>query len=197
MMKKNMRVLPWVIMILVLAAPAPRVSAQSTGAAAGTGTSSTFDTTGFPQWAKDLRRWDIIAFGSFPFTMFAATFAMDTRRWIDQNGMDFSEDGRRYAPWPLKSAGAISMSNRELETSLIIAASLSVAIAFADLIIVQIKRHKERQRAESLPGGNVIINTSPWPEGSGGGGSAGTGSPESETPAEGKTPADAGTPAEP
>jgi hypothetical protein len=158
------------ILMLAPAVPARHAAAQTTGGSTGSGgstgnlTSTVFDTSDFPLWAKDLRRWEIVAFGTFPFTMFAATFAMDTRRWIDQNSMDFSEDGRRYAPWPFKSAGAVDMTNKEHETTLLVAAGISVALAFADLIIVQIKRHKERQRAESLPAGTIIIDKSPWPE---------------------------------
>ena len=161
-MRKTIRVTLFVIMIPLLFFPSPRAAAQTTGAITG---SSTFDTTGFPQWAKDLRRWDIVAFGAFPFAMFATTFAMDTRRWIDANSMDFSEEGRRYAPWPFKSAGAVGMTKEEQETTIIIAAGISVAVAVADFVIVQIKRQKERQRAESIQAGNVIINKSPWPEG--------------------------------
>jgi len=123
-----------------------------------------FDTTGFPQWAKDLRRWEIVAFGSFPFTMFYTTFCIDMRRWSDANGMDMSEEGRRYAPWPLKSAGAVLMDRKEFETVLKIAACASVGIAFTDLIIVQIKRYKARKKAESLPAGTTIITRTPWPE---------------------------------
>jgi len=123
-----------------------------------------FDTTGFPQWAKDLRRWEIIAFGSFPFTMLFTTTGMDMYRWSDANGMDMSEEGRRYAPWPLKSAGAVSMEKEEFETVLKIAACLSIGIAFADLIIVQIKRYKARKKAEAMPAGTTIITRTPWPE---------------------------------
>ncbi|MDR0442884.1 MAG: hypothetical protein LBH44_05720 [Treponema sp.] len=126
--------------------------------------SSTFDTTDFPQWAKDMRRWDIIAFGSFPFTMLLSMTAMDTYRWNNANGMNFSEEGRRYAPWPLKTAGAIEMTTEEFERTLIIAASLSAAVAFTDLIIVKIKRQKERRRIESRPTGSIIINRSPYQE---------------------------------
>jgi hypothetical protein len=77
--------------------------------------------------------------------------------------MDWSEEGRRYAPWPLKSAGAVKMTNREQEMTMAIAAGLSGAIALADFVIVQIKRHSERKRAESLPAGTPIITKKPWP----------------------------------
>jgi hypothetical protein len=125
--------------------------------------STSFDTSGFPQWGKDLRRWEIVAFGSFPFAMFTATFAMDTTRWAN-HGMSWTDEGRRYAPWPLKSAGAIKMTNHEQEMTMAIAAGISGGVAIADLVIIQIKRHKARQRALSLPVGTPIISKRPWPE---------------------------------
>jgi hypothetical protein len=159
-MKKTIKLL--VIIAAVSAVSVRYAAAQTAGDTVLA--SNVFDTSGFPLWAKDLRRGEIVAFGSFPFAMFATTFFMDTRRWIDNNGMDWSETGRRYAPWPLKSAGAIEMTNREHETTLIIAASLSAAIALTDFIIVQIKRHQAQRRAENLPAGNIIINQKPLTE---------------------------------
>ncbi|MDR0487281.1 MAG: hypothetical protein LBG91_03440 [Treponema sp.] len=155
-----------VIMFLFLLVSVFHLTAQSTGTQStstqSTGTTAASDAISFPQWAKDMRRWDIIAFGSFPFAMFTATFFTDMVRWNDANGLDFSEDSRRYAPWPLKSAGAVEMSSKEFERTLIIAAGLSVAVAFTDLIIVQIKRQKERRRIESMPAGSAIINKIPY-----------------------------------
>ena len=129
----------------------------------GTADQEKSETVAFPQWAKDLRRWEIILFGSFPFTMLTATFGMDMYRWKKANNYDFSSEGRRYAPWPIKSAGAVFMSNEEVKRTIFIAAGLSVAIAMTDLIIVQAKRNKARKRAESLPVGTTIINRTPRP----------------------------------
>ena len=123
---------------------------------------SIMESTTLPQWVKDLRRWEIITFGSFPFTMFTATFAMDMFRWSQANGLDFSDAGRRYAPWPLKSAGAIAMESKEQELTITIAAGLSVLVACTDMIIVQVKRNRERKRAEALPVGTTIITKTPW-----------------------------------
>jgi len=147
-----------ILLFLLAAVPALHTPAQTNK------TPSFFDTTGFPQWVKDLRRWEIVAFGSIPFTMFTASFAMDMYRWNDANGMNFSDEGRRYAPWPLKSAGAIVMESKEQETVFVIAASLSVAVAMADQVIIQIKRYRDRKRAEALPVGTTIITRKPWPE---------------------------------
>jgi len=125
---------------------------------------SIFESKKVPQWTKDLRRWEIVAFGSIPFTLLFSSFAVDMYRWQKANGMDFSADGRRYAPWPMKSAGAVGLTRREQEMVFIIAASLSVSIAMTDLLIVQIKRRKARKRAEALPAGTAITTPKPWSE---------------------------------
>jgi len=149
-----------VIMSALLVFPVFRATAQEEPAA----NSTAFDMTGFPQWSKDLRRGEIVAFGSFPFALFATTFITESFRWSAEANMDWSEEGRRYAPWPFKSAGAIDMSNKEREMTFVTAAGLSVAIALTDFIIVQIKRSKERRRAESLPSGTAIIDRKPYPD---------------------------------
>jgi hypothetical protein len=146
------------LFFLLLAIPVSLVPAQTNST---TTTNNFFDLSGSPQWVRDLRRWEIVAFGTIPFAMFTATFAVDMFRWNKANGMDFSDSGRRYAPWPLKSAGAIAMEPREIETTLIIAASLCVTVAFTDLIITQIKRAKARKRAEALPHNATTINRRP------------------------------------
>ncbi|MDR1859100.1 MAG: hypothetical protein LBQ69_06475 [Treponema sp.] len=145
------------LFFLLLALPVFLAPAQTSS----TTSSETFVPETAPQWVKDLRRWEIVTFGSFPFTMFMATFAMDMYRWSQANGMDFSDEGRRYAPWPLKSAGAIAMESKEQELTIMMAAGLSVVVALADLIIVQIKRSKARKRAEALPSGTTIITRTP------------------------------------
>jgi hypothetical protein len=145
------------LFFLLLAIPVVLAPAQT-----NTNTNNNFfDLSDAPQWVKDLRRWEIVAFGTIPFAMFTATFGMDMYRWYNANGMDFSDSGRRYAPWPLKSAGAIAMEPREIETTLIIAASLCVTVAFTDLIITLIKRSNARKRAEALPHNATTINRRP------------------------------------
>ena len=142
--------------------PALKANAQSLSAT--NSTTATFDTSNFPQWAKDVRRFDIIAFGSFPFSMFFVSFAIDMVRWGNANGFDMSEQGRRYAPWPAKSAGAIEMTNDDYTQLILISAGVSVGIALLDLLIVNIKRNKERRRLESLPSGSYEIERKPYGE---------------------------------
>jgi hypothetical protein len=125
-------------------------------------TEAAFDSSELPQWVKDFRRFDIITFGAFPFSIFFVTFAEDMIRWNDANGLDFSEQGRQYAPWPLKSAGAYEMTNDEYTKTIWLAVGVSAAVALVDLIIVTIKRANERRRIESRPSGSYEIIKTPY-----------------------------------
>jgi hypothetical protein len=128
-----------VILLSMLLIPCFRAEAQDIF---DSETTSVFDTKGFPQWAKDFRRWDIIAFGTFPFSMFFVNFFHDMYRWNKANGMEFSEQGRRYAPWPFKSAGAVELTSNEFRRTIFLAVGLSAVLALTDLFIVKMKRIK-------------------------------------------------------
>jgi hypothetical protein len=114
-----------------------------------------FDTSEFPQWARDLRRAEIVAFGSFPFAFFFATISMDLYRSAT-HGWD-----RRYAPWPVKPAGSIDMTHDEHLLTLGLAAGGAVLIALTDYAIVRYKRSKAEQRSRELPAGTPIIIRKP------------------------------------
>jgi len=122
-----------------------------------------FDTTGLPQWVKDTRRFDIIAFGTFPFSMFFTTFFYDLHRWNKDNGMSFQD--RSYAPWPFKSAGAVDMTNQQFKRSILIAAGVSVVLAITDLLIVKYKRNQARRALEiKPPSGGTFSVVKTYPE---------------------------------
>jgi len=148
------------VFFLLLAISVSLAPAQTNNTTTNTN-NNFFDLSGAPQWVKDLRRWEIVAFGTIPFAMFTATFGMDMYRWNNANGMDFSDNGRKYAPWPLKTAGAYGMESHEMEQTLIIAAGLCVTVAFTDLIITLIKRSNAKKRAEALPHNATTINRRP------------------------------------
>jgi hypothetical protein len=151
--KRQKQLLRGLVFLLVFVALAGPLAAQTNPAIEGLSVS--FDMTGFPLWAKDLRRAEIVAFGSFPFTMFTATFFMDTAR-LAQHDYD-----TKYAPWPFKSAGAIDMTDDEHMIVLAAAGIGSIAISLADFTIEQIKRYKVKQRALRLPQGTPIITRTP------------------------------------
>jgi len=134
-----------------------------------------------PQWLRDLRRAEIVAFGSFPFAMFTATMGMDLYRWQRANGMSW--DDRSYAPWPLKSAGAVAMTDDEQKNTITLAIGLSLTVALVDHLIVRIRRQRERRRIEEMPAGTIIINRIPAEspaDGDSGNGDSGDESPVSE-----------------
>jgi hypothetical protein len=97
-------------------------------------------------WLKDLRRAEIVAFGSLPLTIFWTSFVMDMYRCA-VHGWD-----NRYAPWPFKGAGAVAMDGAEVKMMFTFAISSSLAIALIDHIIVRVKRAKvQRAAAASAP----------------------------------------------
>jgi hypothetical protein len=111
----------------------------------------------FPQWARDLRRAEIIAFGAFPFAMFFAITGVDTYRAATHDW------DSRYYPWPAKGPGAIEMDRDEHILTLQIAIAGSLAVALADHIILRVKRAGEQKQRLDLPEGDLIILRKPWP----------------------------------
>jgi hypothetical protein len=162
-----------VVLCVFLAAhlPAQSSGGNSTQTVAPNILPDTQSSSEFPLWARDLRRGEIVAFGSFPFTLFVSTFAVDSVRYFQHNR------DSKYLPWPFKGPGAVEMSRDERKKTLIIAAAASVAIAAIDFTIVQVKRNKERKRIEQESGGAAAeIIRSPIPEEE----------PEEESPEEGE-----------
>ena len=120
--------------------------------------STHFDMTGFPQWTRDLRRAEIIAFGSFPFMFFFTNLGVDTYRFAS-NAWDM-----RYAPWPLKPAGAVDQTHEQKVLTLGIAAGGSILIALIDFGIVMLKRNRAERESRNLPAGTPIIIRKPLDE---------------------------------
>ena len=141
------------IIISLLIIPSVRVYSQNLP--------NEFDTTGFPQWALDLRRWDVITFGIFPFCLFFVSVTTDAIRWYNETGWDFSEEGRRYAPWPLKSAGAYERTADEHFRNIFIAAGFAASLAIVDFAIVKIKKGVDRKRIQSRPASSYNIERRP------------------------------------
>ncbi len=91
----------------------------------------------FPQWAHDARRFEVIAFGSFPLTYMLGSLGYGLYNVSKGEEGNFSLFGDR--------------SQEDYEILLITAASLSLGVAVADLIIGKIKaaRKKKAQREYS------------------------------------------------
>ncbi|MDR2746542.1 MAG: hypothetical protein LBB77_03765 [Treponema sp.] len=152
------------ILFFVFLAFAVQLSAQSSGRNSAQTVApnilpDTQSSSEFPLWARDLRRGEIVAFGSFPFTLFVSTLAVDSVRYFQHSR------NSKYLPWPFKGPGAVEMSLDERKKTLLIAAAASVAIAAIDFTIVQVKRNREKERMERQnAGGAAKIIRSPIPE---------------------------------
>jgi hypothetical protein len=157
-------------LLILLLFPLSLAAQQSTSQ-----TSTQFDSSSLSPWARDLRRGEIIAFGSFPFTFLLAIFSVDCYRFFS-HGMN-----SLYAPWPAKPAGAIEMSQAEQGLTIAVAAGTSLLVAVVDHIIIRYKRYKKAQEIENLPRGTPIIiqrpRNSPAAEGDAEGNSGGENGP--------------------
>jgi hypothetical protein len=124
------------------------------------GSSTYFDMTGFPQWTKVLRRYEIVAFGSFPFSFLISAICMDLYRSSRHNWAS------GYAPWPVKmwSGASIDRTRTEQLRTIGFAVAGSLLIAAADLIIVQMEKGKERRHERIYPPGTPIIIRRPLDE---------------------------------
>jgi hypothetical protein len=109
----------------------------------------------YPQWVMDLRRTEVVTFGTIPFTWLIATTVVDLYRSSQQNW------DARYLPWPAKSAGGVPMTNDEYLLCIGLTAGLSITCALVDLIIINVKRYKTEMRNAQLPKGETIIKRRP------------------------------------
>jgi hypothetical protein len=152
-------IFPFVFLVFTVKLSAQSSGGNSTQTVAANILPDTQSSSEFPLWARDLRRGEIVAFGSFPFTLFFSTLAVDSARYF-QHDRD-----SRYLPWPMKGPGAVEMSRDERKKTLLIAAAASVVIAVIDFSIVQVKRNRERERIKQQNGGGTVdIIRIPIPE---------------------------------
>ncbi|MDR2658417.1 MAG: hypothetical protein LBC27_00290 [Spirochaetaceae bacterium] len=134
-------------MVLYMMAAAPPLSAQTTA-----GNTAAAEAIQFPQWSKDLRRAEIVAFGTIPFSWLISTVAVDISRTIKHNG------DSQYLPWPLKPAGAPAMTNDDFIFSIVLTLGISALAAVVDHIIIKYKRKQaEAIRLNKSPQEPIII----------------------------------------
>lgn len=91
---------------------------------------SEYEEDEFPVWLQDLRRAEIIAVGSFPFTFFLSQLSYGIYRFACH---DFTSD---YSPvFFMGSGSANPFTNEEKTTIILISLGLSAAMALTDFII--------------------------------------------------------------
>jgi hypothetical protein len=123
--------------LLVLALPAAAQQAD-----AGDGEPEEYEEEEFSPILRDLRRAEIVMFGSFPITLFLTLEAFDIYRYIDHYG---DSDVYRYTPWPYRSPDPAPYSSGEIAGILVTAVSASMLIAAADYIIGKAKEKRSER----------------------------------------------------
>jgi hypothetical protein len=116
----------------------------------------------WPQWAKDFRRADIIAFGVFPFAWFFTSIAIDLMRSAEHDWQD-----QRYYPWPLAPKDAVPWSNGDYTRALGIAAAAAISVALIDFVIIKIRRKKTETRERAYTPNPPVIKRTPFAENGG------------------------------
>ncbi|MBN1647429.1 MAG: hypothetical protein JW874_05295 [Spirochaetales bacterium] len=96
----------------------------------------------FPVWLRDLRRGEIIAIGSFPFTFFVSQLAYGFYRYYDH---DFDAN---YSPSFLMGSGSTAAyTDDEKRKIIVISLCLSAGMALVDFIIGKLKHDKKPGRS--------------------------------------------------
>jgi hypothetical protein len=110
----------------------------------------------FPDWQKDLRRAEIISFGSLPFVTFFASIYYEVFRYYTHD----QQEG--YLPWIFKDSDtAIEMSEDEQKMIILTSAGISVGVAVVDFSWRTIRRAIINRRAERESAGVEPIRIEP------------------------------------
>lgn len=145
-----------------------RAAAQSAAAPSSPPTPLPYEAKEFAPWLLDARRFETVAIGSFPLTIFYSTFAYDVFRWSTGTNAKGETIGTRFSPtllfWPLKPPNAVPTTKEEKQGIIIAAVSASVAVAAIDLVIMKVKEGEERKR--KLKASAVPAPPAESPEGS-------------------------------
>ncbi len=127
-------------MLLIFLLPRSVFSADS--ASQSTSAESSYDDIKFPQWAKDLRRTEIITFGSLPFVTMWTTMCYSMYEYNEfRNPLNKSSDG--FTTDDQKKVMALS-------------AAACVGLGLTDLAITLISRSAKRYKARRAKKHEII-----------------------------------------
>jgi hypothetical protein len=145
----------------------------------------------FHPFLRGARRFETVAIGSYPLTVFYTSFFFDCYRLITKS-IEAGAFDDRYMPWPFKSSNSVALTNDEKTGVLLAAASASILVAVIDIIILRAKERADARRKAAFEAANVRKEPPADAPGAGGVPPPGNG-----TPPEGGSPGEAdGTPPE-
>jgi hypothetical protein len=150
MMTCTTRSRQWALALL-LCFSASLLPAQSDGDAGSAGASpEPYSPDEFPGWARDLRRGEIIALGSFPVVLLLANVGYDAVRF-GRESLRAGEWNYTYAPWFFGPPDKPPLTEDERIGVILTAAGMSVGVALVDFIIGRIRADgpaRDRTRAD-------------------------------------------------
>ena len=132
--------------LIILAFLSPAYSATSST------TPEPYHDNEFPQFLKDIRRFEIVTLGALPFVSIQTTLTYSTFQYVNH---DFSS---AYFPNPF---AASSYSQDEQVGLLLTSLGICVGIGLTDLIIQLVKRNKSRKRSLILDSDLMITPVEP------------------------------------
>ena len=152
-----------------------------------------YDLSKFPQWAKDLRRFEIVSLGSVPFVMFTVTTVFSSYLY-------FSGENEQFINPFVRSA----YSEKQQMQIFFLSIGTGVFIGLTDLTINIIKRTSERKKAMRIKAAEDQIIVIPFkddqdrhhPDGSPPPNETGEGAPSHDTFNRGVPPTDRPPPQE-
>jgi hypothetical protein len=100
----------------------------------------------FPAWARDLRRAEIVFFGSLPFSFFFTFEAYDTGKYLVMGLVQgFDHPDAPPAPWPFRAGSEIGATYDAAEKGWLIASALTVSLAVAVVDYLIVHRPAKRE----------------------------------------------------
>ena len=106
----------------------------------------------FPEWARYIRRYEVITLGSLPFTTMGVTTFYTLYRYIDN---DFDKN---YVPNPLAlTSSAANLDSDEQKFILLTALGTSLVAGTLDFVIQIIKKEKAKKKNVKIFERDVII----------------------------------------
>lgn len=101
-----------------------------------------YDPEEFPQWARDLRRGEIIAIGAFPLSMVITSFTYELGRFGYYSAREGAAAGE-YAPWFFSTSAEGGFTNGERIGLVLTSAVLSVGIGVVDYLLGRRERNED------------------------------------------------------
>ena len=109
-----------------------------------------YDKVEFPQFLLDMRRAEIVTFGSYPFTTMAVGAGFSLFKYFS-SGMD-----SKYTPNPFIKTSSANLTDAETRGIILGAAGLSLGIGIIDFFLNQIALSTEKQKKEAMLGENGL-----------------------------------------